>query len=237
MKYQDLIEWVRRDAELGGTREARETVAAVLATLAHCLSPADRDRVAESLPGSLENAAEVPGPPEIRDGAGLVVEAGHRLGVGAERARYLTQAVIRALRAGDPALVDHLRSTLASDVLAVLEPTGEPPGRAESVRREVPTELSDTDVASVLRRLPEWEGDRTGISRTVRLPADRHDPLVNQVQRVAAEFNDHARVSRSGDAVTFTVSTGSGVVTEPDVRLAERIDQVVTDVGSGGRPG
>jgi pterin-4a-carbinolamine dehydratase len=29
----------------------------------------------------------------------------------------------------------------------------------------------------------------------------------------------------------------AGVVTEPDLRLARRIDQVVTDIASGGRPG
>jgi hypothetical protein len=31
--------------------------------------------------------------------------------------------------------------------------------------------------------------------------------------------------------------TGPAAVTEPDLALAERIDEAITDIGSGGRPG
>ncbi|WP_007025865.1 DUF2267 domain-containing protein [Saccharomonospora iraqiensis] len=239
MKYQDLIESVRTDARLDSNDHARETVSAVLTTVAHGIPPEDRTRLAEALPGSLESAAEVPGPREPRDGAGVVTEIGRRLDVEAERARYLAQAVFGALRANDPELADRLHGDLDADVREVLTPSGEASRRAESERGEVPTELSDAEVDQALRRLTGWTGDHTAISRTVQLPADRLEPLVNQVQRVAGERNDKAAVSRdSTDTVTFTLRTGRpGVVTEPDIELAEQIDRVVFEVGSGGQPG
>ncbi len=239
MKYQDLIESVRTDARLDSNEQARGTVSAVLTTVAHGIPPEDRTRLAEALPGSLESTAEVPGPRQPRDGAEVVTEIGRRLGVAAERARYLAQAVFGALRANDPELADRIHGALDADVREVLTPSGEASRRAESERGEVPTELSDAEVEQALRRLTGWTGDHTAISRTVQLPADRLEPLVNQVQRVAGERNDKAAVSRdSTDTVTFTLRTGRpGVVTEPDVELAEQIDRVVFEVGSGGHPG
>lgn len=72
----------------------------------------------------------------------------------------------------------------------------------------------------------------------MRLPIDRVTPLVDRVQREARVMNDHAHVERHPDGVTFHLGTGSeGVVTEPDLALAERIDDAVADIGSGGRPG
>lgn len=238
MKYQDLVESVRDHAGLDSAEQAREAVSAVLSTLAHGLRPAERHQLAEQLPGAFDSAVEVPGPPEIRHGSGVVLEIAQRLTVSPERARYLGQAVIRALRTGDPETVDTLKSTLSSDALDVLASAGQAPQQAASVRPEVPTELSDRDVDQALRQLTGWRGDRHGISRTVQLPPDRLTPLVNQVQRVARAFNDHAQVERDGDTITFTLRTGRpGVVTEPDVRLAEQIDRVVAEIGSGGRPG
>ena len=72
----------------------------------------------------------------------------------------------------------------------------------------------------------------------MQLPAERITPLVERVQREARTMNDHAHVERADDGVTFRLYTGrEGVVTEPDLWLAERIDEAVAAVGSGGRPG
>ncbi len=238
MRYQDLVESVRDQAELDTSERARESVTAVLATVAHCVTPDMRARMAERLPGSLESAAEVPGETEIRDGDALLIEIGRRIDDTPERARYVGQAVFTALRAGDPDLVDELRGELHSDLMERLEPAAEPPGRARSVDPQVPTQLSDADIERALRRLTDWTGDENGLHRTVALPEDRLTPLINRVQAEARDVNDHVRVDRAGDSVTFTLSTGRrGAVTEPDVDLAERIDHVVAEVGSGGKPG
>ncbi|WP_298177546.1 DUF2267 domain-containing protein [Saccharomonospora sp.] len=238
MKYQNLVESVQDRTLLDNSENAREAVEAVLTTLAHCVTPDARTQLAEHLPGSLEQTMEVPGETEIRDSNALLIEIAHRLDSTPEHARYVGQAVIDSLRTEDPGLVDELRGELHSDLLAVLEPAGEPPHRARSVDPGVPTELSDADVEQALRRLPEWTGDHSGIRRTVVLPQDRHIPLVNGVQTEARKTNDHVRVDQDGDSVTFTLNTGrEGVVTEPDLELAERIDRVVAEVGSGGRPG
>ncbi|MCP2164788.1 DUF2267 domain-containing protein [Goodfellowiella coeruleoviolacea] len=238
MRYQHLVETVRGRAALDSTARARAATSVVLTTLAHCLAPADRHRVAERLPGLLAPAVEVPGQRERRHGEDLLVEIGQRLHTTPERARYLGQAVLGVLREEQPDLVDQLRDQLSTDLLDVLAPAGQPAWLAESTRPDVPTRLSDADVAAALRRLTGWTGDRSAISRTVSLPDDRLTPLVNRVQRVAArEFNDHAHVERGRGWVRFTLSTQRGAVTAPDVALAARIDQVVSGFGSGGRPG
>lgn len=238
MKYQDLVESVRDQAGLDSSEQARSAVSAVLATLAHSLPPQARERMARILPGWFDPAAEVPGSQEVRDGTGMLIEIGRRLETTPERARYLGQAVLDCLRSGAPDLVEYLREQLSSDVLDVLAEVGEPPRQAASAQPGVPTELSDAEIEQGLRRLTGWRGDHTGISRTVRLPADRFEPLVNRVRREARDFNDHAHVERAGDTLTFTLRTGRpAVVTEPDLRLAERIDRAVAEVSSGGHPG
>lgn len=97
-----------------------------------------------------------------------------------------------------------------------------------------PTRLSDEQIDRALSGLPEWAGDATGICRTVNVPDDRIDPLVNRVQREAGARGDRAHVDRRPGSVTFTLRTGSHTVTEPDLLLAERIDAAIGEIGSGG---
>lgn len=239
MRYQELVESVRDSVPLDTAEDARDAVDAVLATVAHCVTPDMREHLAERLPSALRQAVEVPGETEIRDGDALIIEIGRRTGTDAERARYLGQAVFESMRSLDPDLVGELRGELHSNLLQVLAPVGEPPDLARNrVDPTVRTKLSDTDVTNALRQLPQWTGDRHGIRRTVSLPSDRHPPLINGVQTAARHNNDHVHVHESGDDVTFTLRTGrEGVVTEPDLDLAWRIDRVVAEVGSGGKPG
>ncbi|PXY19667.1 pterin-4-alpha-carbinolamine dehydratase [Prauserella muralis] len=235
MKYQDLASSIQRRGELETAEQARAAATAVLSTVAHCLPPADRERMAEQLPGILDDAVLVPGQTELRGGTELIIEVAQRLRTTPERARYLAKAVTDGLDEQDPAMVDDLRTRLGSDLLEVLGADGETPSRAESVRPEVPTELSDAEVEQELRGLTGWTGDHTGIQREVNLPADRVPPLVERVQREARRLNDHAHAEPTGDGVRFVLRTGQkGVVTRPDIDLARRIDQAVLDIGSGG---
>lgn len=234
ISYQTLVDGVRERAELGSGRRARAVVTAVISTLAHELPGGDRRELAEILPGSIAATATVPGPAEDRSGDALVLEVGERLDEPAERARYLTQAVLDQLGVQDPAVVDWLATRLPPEVVDTLRPAGQPPREAVTTTPDRPTRLSDDDVASALRRLPNWSGDVRGISRTVSIPDDRIEPLLNQVQRRARRMNDHAHVESSAGSVTFTLRTGRATVTEPDLRLAEEIDDAVAQVASGG---
>lgn len=246
VKHKELVNSVAEHVELGAARartqdttdELREIITAVLSTLAHTLTDRQRHELADALPGTVEDAALVPADTAARDGNAMVTELAQRLGVTAERARYLAQAVFAGLADADRTVTDFLREHATAEIVAVLEPSGDSPERVASTRAEVPTELSEEDLTRALNQLTGWERDQEGISRTVSLPADRVTPLIERVQREAARGNDHARAQRTADGVTFTLRTGrSGTITQPDVSLAERIDQAVAEVGSGGRPG
>lgn len=240
ISYEELVETVTETAELPDAENGRVAVSAVLSTLAHCLSPEDRERVSAELPGTFKTAVQVPGQTERRDGQDLVIEIAERLNTTPERARYVGQAVLHGLQASSPELLDHLRAGLRSDVLQVLAPAADSPDKARSADPAVPTELSDEEVRQALAKLTGWSGDHRGITRTVLLPEDRLAPLLDEVQRVAVEMNDRAETSRVPGGVSFTLRTGSGadaVVTEPDIWLAGRIDDIVYEVGSGGKPG
>lgn len=239
ISHQNLVTTVRDRADLDSTDSARTAIAAVISSLAHCLPADTRRQLADQLPGPLAEDALVPGQAETRSGTELITEIADRLDAPPERARYLAQAVLAGLSEADPRLMDDLSGQLSSDVLDVLAPAGEPPRRAASATPDVPTELSDEQVTSRLRGLTGWAGDHSGISRTVQLPADRLTPLVDRIQHQARQMNDHVHVERHPDGATFTLRTGRrpGRVTEPDLWLAERIDQAVFEIGSGGRPG
>lgn len=246
VKHKKLISSVAEHVDLDAARERtqdstdqlREIVTAVLSTLAHTLTDRQRHELADALPGTIEDAALVPADTAVRDGNTMITELAQRLGVTSERARYLAQAVFAGLADADRTVTDFLREHAVPEVVAVLEPTGDSPERVASTRGEVPTELSEDELTKALNRLTGWQRDQGGISRAVSLPADRVTPLIERVQHEAARSNDHARAQRTTDGVIFTLRTSSsGTITQPDVSLAERIDQAVVDVGSGGRPG
>lgn len=237
VKYQAFVEAVRDQADLASTDRAQRATVAVLTGLGHCLPLYARRQIAEELPGTLDDAVMTSAEVAPRAGAELVNEVAQRMETTPERARHLTQSVVAGLGVVDAGLLDYLRMRLADDVLEVLDPGGESPRSAESHRPEVPTEMTDDELGKALTRLTDWSGDRTGITRTVSLPRDRVQPLVDRVQREARQLNDRAHIEHTADGVMFLLRTGDpGVVTEPDIRLAERIDAAVRDVGSGGRP-
>ena len=119
----------------------------------------------------------------------------------------------------------------------VLEEAGEPPEMTTTLTADRPTRLSDDEVRRALGGLTGWTSDGAGVSRTVSLPDDRIGTLVDRVQREARKVNDRAHVDAGPGTVTFTLRTGAGSVTEPDLWLARRIDTAISDLGSGGRPG
>lgn len=232
--YQKFVEGVRDRAGLSDAHEAREVSGAVLGTLLRAAPDGERRRLADALPAAIGSEVRVPAGSGRADAPELMEELGRLVGRPPERARYLIQAVVGELRREEPGLADELAGHLPQDARDAMQDAGDPPERAASTTAERPTELSPDEVSAALRRLSTWTGDEHGIARTVSLPEDRIDPLVERVEREAARSNDHARVDRGAGTVTFTLRTRGGVVTRPDLELAERIDDVVAGFGSGG---
>lgn len=92
--------------------------------------------------------------------------------------------------------------------------------------------LSSEQVADALRALVGWVGGTDRISRTVQVPAGRQKDLVGEVMLAADEMNHHPQVETEGGAVTFVNWTHSaGGVTELDIRLAGKIDEIAANYG------
>lgn len=89
---------------------------------------------------------------------------------------------------------------------------------AEAVRRE-------------LDGLDGWAGDPAGISRTVELGSFPDAiAMVDRVAAVAEELDHHPDIDIRWRTVTFRCATHSvGGLTQRDVELARRIDDILRD--------
>ena len=88
------------------------------------------------------------------------------------------------------------------------------------------TLLDDRLVTDAMENLDEWSGDAQRITRTVRI--DDAEGLLAAVAEAADSMDHHPQIDRNGDSVTFTLWTHSaGGVTELDIALASRIDDLV----------
>ncbi|MBB5912519.1 4a-hydroxytetrahydrobiopterin dehydratase [Nocardia transvalensis] len=88
--------------------------------------------------------------------------------------------------------------------------------------------LSDDEIATALKELPEWTHTGTSITRTVEAPSFMAG--IELVRRVAAEAeaaNHHPDIDIRWRRVTFTLSTHSeGGLTRLDTALAGEIDRL-----------
>ena len=95
----------------------------------------------------------------------------------------------------------------------------------------MPTRLTSELVADALTALHDWTGDTERISRTVKLTADDAARLKVFVAESADSMNHHPVVEDGDGSTTFVLWTHSeGGVTELDIALAARIDDLVLQV-------
>jgi len=88
------------------------------------------------------------------------------------------------------------------------------------------TLLDDKLVSDALHGLEEWTGGADRIHRTVTV--DDAEALLAAVGEAADSLDHHPEISRDGGSITFTLWTHSaGGVTELDIALASRIDDLV----------
>ena len=89
--------------------------------------------------------------------------------------------------------------------------------------------LSGDDVASATAELPDWSGDTTAIRRTAKLPTFLAAiAVVDRVAEVAESMDHHPDIDIRWRTLMFVCATHSaGGVTDLDVELARRIDEIV----------
>jgi 4a-hydroxytetrahydrobiopterin dehydratase len=89
--------------------------------------------------------------------------------------------------------------------------------------------LEDEDLSSALKKCPEWEYEKNAITRTFEFEEfmDGID-FVNSVADIADEAQHHPDIRINYTKVTLKLTThDAGGVTEADVELAQRVDNLV----------
>jgi len=89
--------------------------------------------------------------------------------------------------------------------------------------------LDNDAIAAALRGLDGWSGDAKGITRTAELSSfPAAIAVVDRVAEVAEELDHHPDIDIRWRTLTFRCATHSaGGVTDKDLTLARRIDQLV----------
>jgi 4a-hydroxytetrahydrobiopterin dehydratase len=93
----------------------------------------------------------------------------------------------------------------------------------------MPERLSPDQISAALRDLPQWSGDENGLRRTVELPSfrDAVDAIV-RIADVAEEMDHHPDIDLRWRTLHLAVVTHSaGGVTDNDLQLVQRIDQLL----------
>ena len=96
----------------------------------------------------------------------------------------------------------------------------------------MPTVLDAAALADRLSSMEGWTGDTAAIGRTVELPSfPAAIDVVTRVAAVAEELNHHPDIDIRWRTLRFSLSTHSaGGVTESDLALAKRIDDILGTV-------
>lgn len=99
--------------------------------------------------------------------------------------------------------------------------------------------LKSDEVRSALGARPGWSGDASALSRTVEFAGfPEAIRVVDRVAEVAEELNHHPDIDVRWRSVTFRCATHSaGGVTQKDLDLASRIDDIVASAGGRDRTG
>ncbi|NMO89637.1 DUF2267 domain-containing protein [Actinomycetospora sp. TBRC 11914] len=239
MRHQEFLRGVATRAGLEHTDDARLGATAALAALAEHLPADDREALAAALPTLLEHESGLDGGSGGTSAAagpgGLIDGVVRRTGWAPERARYVLAAVANQLAAEDEDLARRIRAALPSDV-AVSGGPALPPDAASEGAQGRPQPLGAEGVDRALSRLTDWSGDVTGIERTIALPPERIDLVLDRVHGAERELAHRVHVvDRTPTSLTVRARTESlQVVTELDIALAERFDDAVAAVGAGG---
>lgn len=99
----------------------------------------------------------------------------------------------------------------------------------------VPEPLSDDDITTELARLDGWTRQGDEITKTFSIEYHAGIPMIVEVARTAKEVGHHPDILRKWDTLMFTVTTHDAgyKITELDLDLARRIDDIAAAHGAG----
>lgn len=229
VRYQQLLDAVCRmlAVDAGIARAAAE---ATLTALARRLEPADRERLLDALPTELRDDFPISGPARDWEPTGFVEEVAALGRRPAEQARVRAQAVLAALAEQDPDLVAGLPVPSQARELFTPPYAG---GGITGPHGGTPPLTAD-ELAAALQVLPYWSGDTRALTRTVELPADNLDRVLDRVAALRRELGRVPTVHRRDGAADLVVRTeAAGAVTALDVDLAARVDEVIDEAAAG----
>jgi pterin-4a-carbinolamine dehydratase/uncharacterized protein (DUF2267 family) len=214
-----------------GFEEARSAAEATVTVTARALNETDRQRFLARLPTGLhdEYAVNVPYPPHGL--AGFVAEVGEISHRAPEVARNQAQAVLTVLAEEDRELIESV--WLPSELRELI---AEPPIGGGLVGPAVNTApLTAEELVAALATLPYWAGNRGALRRTISLPPDNLDRVLDRIDLLRRDENRGPRITRDDpENATLVLRTSSvGAVTALDVDLAHRLDAAIDEAAAG----
>ncbi|MFV2116446.1 DUF2267 domain-containing protein [Micromonospora sp. LOL_025] len=228
--YHALVDDVGRRTGVD-FRTAKVGVESTVLVLAFALGEAERRRLLTAVPTKLHDVLPVDGIRRRPDLPGFLAEVGRISGRTPEQARYQAEATVAALADHDGDLIESLH--VPDGLRDLLEPPSVGGGVVGAVSATPP--LRDTDLREALDELPYWSGDGEALSRTLELPADNLDRVLDRIDRLRQETGRGPRIGRPDPttAVLTVRSRQAGAVTAMDVDLAHAVDDAIDEAGAG----
>jgi hypothetical protein len=230
MGYRELVDEVSRRAGVD-FRTAKVGAEATVLALAWALDEGERARLLEAVPVKLHDVVPVDGIERHRDLPGFLAEVGRISGRSPEQARYQAEATLAALAAHDGDLVGslHVPDGLR-DLLGPAEVGGGLVGPSSAT-----APLSEAELRAALDDLPYWSSDRRSLVRTIELPPDNLDRVLDRLDLLRAQTGRGPQIGRPDpdNAVLTVRSQQVDAVTAADVDLAHRVDDAIDEAGAG----
>lgn len=229
--HREFLEAVAERAALDHPDAAKRPAKSVLVCVARRLDDTGRNALGSTLPTQLATPVRESVPLRQGEEKTLFLQTvASELDASPQRARFLAQAVLSALVDHDAPTAETVRRKLPEDFLELFVAPGEgpPPTRAATAALPEPTDLTAEEVSAALAALPGWTGDVHALERVVVLPPGIGQELLDRISRVERSMNHHAVVEERPDGTSFRVWTHArGLVTDLDVELARRINEII----------
>ncbi|MEH0826238.1 MULTISPECIES: DUF2267 domain-containing protein [unclassified Micromonospora] len=230
MAYRELVDEVGRRAGVDFSTAKVAAEATVLA-LAWALEEAERERLLAAVPVKLHDVVPVDGIERHQDLPGFLAEVGRLSSLTPEQARYQAQATLAALADHDGELIESL--DVPDGLRDLLTPPA--PGGGLVGPHSAAAPLTEAELRAALNDLPYWSSDRRSLVRTIELPADNLDRVLDRLDLLRVETGRGPQIGRPDpeNAVLTVRNRSVDAVTASDVDLAHLVDDAIEEVGAG----